>query len=143
MNESQTLQREEVRGVFVLGIIGTLLVLANFFAYVKITPESSLSVVVFYLVSFWGLYVFLTAIGVSEDFVKPEIAETCRWLAKGYFVLGISMTAVVVPYEFVAYYVIERLGLSSGITLVLNVLIPGVLVFIITAKMYRRSSSPM
>jgi hypothetical protein len=107
-DQNDKLLREEVRGVFVLGIIGTLLALGRGLD-VKVFFDVSLATLANGLVLYWGMYVVFMAIGVSDDIVKPRVSKFCNSLAKVYFVGGLAIL-MVIPIVVLAYYALPALG---------------------------------
>lgn len=121
-----SIEREEVRGLFVLGVIAALLTARGF-------PDFPLSQVLTFhtamngLVMYWGLYVFFMALGVSPDWIDQDIAKGCYDFAKYLFIAGIgvmcgTVVVVVLSYLFPTF-VSTRLGLA--IVWVLAVLVAG------------------
>jgi hypothetical protein len=106
---SDELLREEVRGIFVLGVIGTLLALGRGLD-VKVFLDISLADLTNGLVLFWGIYVVVMAVGVSDDVFKSSVAEFCRGFAKFYFLMGLA-TLMTVPVMDSAYYSLRALGI--------------------------------
>jgi hypothetical protein len=83
------LAREEVRGVFVIGILAILFSLrldSRFALY----PLKMLDVLVLY----WGLYVGLASLGVSSDLLGERVARSFYRVARASFKWGILLTGV-------------------------------------------------
>ena len=88
------LHKEEVRGLFVLGIIAALLAARSFldfkidFEVVQFTIQSLLS----FMIVGWGAYAFLMALGVSQDWIGKPLAKMCYALAWLSFIMGIGVS---------------------------------------------------
>jgi hypothetical protein len=133
---SRDLTREEVRGIFVLGIIGTLLVLMTSLGGIMFTQKSSLQVTVIGLLIYWSVYAFLMAIGVSDDIIDPRIAGFCKTAGSLFFVLGISVTIVFVPLVWIADWYIQPAGLPTWVNMVIG------LVFVSLVTILLRRNTP-
>jgi hypothetical protein len=94
------LEREEVRGIFALGVLGSLLGVWTALQHFQVSSHISLLTLALGLIIYWGLYVFLMAIGVSNDFINRSFADFCVRVAQAYFVVGISITVVLPPVAF-------------------------------------------
>jgi uncharacterized membrane protein len=133
--EKDELQREEVRGIFVIGVIATLLVLVTELPSVQIiTPELHLSNVFIGIIVMWGAYSFLMAVGMSRDIVRPTVAFGFRALAKLYFLFGITTTVVYPLFTILDYYYLSKTSLSESYITALAVAITLLLTFL----MWRR-----
>jgi len=104
-NEGLDLKREEVRGLFVLGIIGVLLGLRN------VVPWN---IPINYLLCYWGSYAFLMALGVSADIIEQPYSYAGMILAKKMFGLGMVM------FSAFAVYVIVDLALGHFVNATLS-----------------------
>jgi len=88
--------REELRALLVLGIIGTLLGVRDVLD-IKLGYGITFNSIVSALMMYWGAYVFLMAVGVSGDLLRPKVADTCATVAALCFILGIaSMIGMVI-----------------------------------------------
>lgn len=93
----QELRKEEVRGIFTIGVLSFLLGIK--FAYGESTfieifgRVITLSNVIYPLLVFWGFYVLLMCLALSEDFITTPklqfLPEFSKNLAQGMFYLGI------------------------------------------------------
>ena len=131
------LLREEVRGIFVLGVIGSLLALGRGLD-VKVFFDTSLGDLTSGLVAFWAIYVVLMAMGVSDDIVRPSISEICKKAAKLYFLVGLAVL-MTVPISIVAYGFLHDHGvlftLPNAIMYLIAIL---VVVILFTFGLYRK-----
>jgi hypothetical protein len=83
MSPQATSHHEEVRGLFVLGIIAVLIVLNT-------QPLPSVfRVLVDTLLGFWGGYAFLTVVGLSEDIFGKKISDA--FYLVGLYALGCAV----------------------------------------------------
>jgi hypothetical protein len=82
--------REEIRGLFVLGIIATLLAVRGQIAYSIKFPFATLdlAVILNWLILYWGIYAVLMAVAVSDDIYKKSIQAICAGLARVMFKSG-------------------------------------------------------
>jgi hypothetical protein len=133
------LLREEVRGIFVLGVIGSLLALGRGLD-VKVFFDTSLGDLTSGLIGFWAIYVVLMAMGVSDDIVRPSISEICKRAAKLYFLVGLAVL-MTVPISVVAYDFLHDHGvlftLPNAIMYLVAIL---VVVILLTFGLYRKGS---
>lgn len=99
------LTRHEVRGIFVLGVIGTLLTLWQLPNKLFIvSPRVTLHVIIALITGIWGLFVFFMAIAVSKDWICKRLVDVSYQIAKVLFQLGIGslfalLLAIVVSYS--------------------------------------------
>ena len=133
MSESND-KKTELRGVFVLGIIGSLLALGRF-ADVKILFGMSLAELTNGLILFWGIYVALMAVGVSDDIVRPTIAKYCTILANFYFLGGLALL-ITIPFLVGFYDLFQRFGVNELLTVPIVV----VLVLLFVLGLHRKGS---
>jgi hypothetical protein len=110
---------EELRAIFVLGVIGSLLTVEHILGAAQITSNISFRTVTLYLIIYWGLYVFLMAIGVSDDIVNPRITHACVKYAIVFFILGIAATLAVPAAILFDYFVTIPFKLPSTIDAVI------------------------
>jgi hypothetical protein len=118
------LRREEVRGIFAIGMIAVLFSVNQRFGSIRVdgVPVEFLT---FLLLFFWSLYVLLMAVGVSGDIFGAELADFCRDFghfmfmagATGFFMISISVPLfyfrdhhMTLPYDiglslFIAFFV--------------------------------------
>lgn len=104
-----SLTKEEIRAIFVLGIIGTLFTAAQLSpnyvmppAYMHFTFKS----ITYLLLVYWGTYLFFAVVGISDDWIRERIARACRAFSKFLFLGGIS---IIIGMVFLAI-----LGLSEN-----------------------------
>jgi hypothetical protein len=91
--DKEQLHREEVRGLFALGVIATILAYRHEFVAI-ISPGSPLGGLIVWVVAInWGLYAFLMTVGLSDDVFKPSISRNCFTLAKFAFWGGVADVA--------------------------------------------------
>jgi len=79
--------REEVRGIFVLGVIATILTARELLSYKLLGLP-----IQFYLTDLlygWGAYTFLMVMGVSSDWLGERIAKACYVSAWWVFVTSL------------------------------------------------------
>jgi hypothetical protein len=105
------LLKEEVRGLFVLGIIGSLLALGRMLD-VKIFDDVSLATLTSGLIGYWLVYVFLMAMGISDDIIRPGIARFCTGVARIFFLAGLAIL-MIVPILFGVFYLLRPIGVYA------------------------------
>jgi hypothetical protein len=89
--ESLRLRREEVRGVFVIGLLALLLTMKLDPSYVTMSESyRPLNLLILY----WGLYIGFVVVGVSSDYIDELVSRSSWELAGGFFFIGIGLTAV-------------------------------------------------
>jgi hypothetical protein len=112
--KERDLRREELRGIFAIGVIAALFTVNQLYGKIKIL-DAPIELLTGYLLSFWFLYIMLMAVGVSDDIFGPLICDIC--LAGGRFlfmagVIGSVLLLAVAPLFYfrdhgmtVPYYV--------------------------------------
>jgi len=114
------LQREETRGIFVLGVIATLWAVLNEPGLGVSTRLPLEAVAVLYIVMlYWGLYAFFMAIGVSSDILVIGVARWATWIGHSLFRFSLGATFAIAgivlidagPFGF-KIYLLHPLGLS-------------------------------
>jgi UDP-N-acetylmuramyl pentapeptide phosphotransferase/UDP-N-acetylglucosamine-1-phosphate transferase len=102
--------REEVRGVFVLGTIAAFLSAYTFLPKEVpfIAGVLGVKTILEVLVSYWGIYAVLTAIGVSDD-VMPTSRS---WKALCHFTLRLGRMMFVFGILFAAAFLIWSMSVS-------------------------------
>lgn len=136
---SDKLLKEEVRGIFVLGVIGTLLALGRGLDVI-VFSNVSLATLTNCLVLYWGIYVVLMAIGVSDDIVKPSITELCNTLAKVYFVGGLAVL-MALSIVTVALYFLSVRGVLITWPIAIVVIVAGVVMLcLFTLGLHKKGS---
>ena len=86
-------KREEIRGMFVIGVVATLWALLS-------QPSLGLSaklplevVAILYIVMlYWGLYAFFMAIGMSSDILNADLAQWAAWIGHSLFRFSVVAT---------------------------------------------------
>jgi FtsH-binding integral membrane protein len=107
------LVRHEVRGLLVLGVIGTLVALWQLpnFVFVE-SPRITLHITIAIITGVWGLFIFFMAIAVSEDWVWKRLVDASYQIAKALFLLGIGFLFALLVMIAVYY---SPLGASYAI----------------------------
>jgi len=135
-------RREEVRGLFVLGVIAVLIVLHSDSALWPVAR-----VLVDTLLVFWGAYAILTVVGLSEDVFGRRISRASS--LAGLYALG---CAVAYCLSFALLYLYTKMivslilflnppscstnGLPSPVALILCALLLAVVVGLITLGVF-------
>jgi hypothetical protein len=104
-------EREELRGLFVLGIIATLLTSREFLDFPILGVPTR--TILLSLILSWGAYAFFMVIAISGDWVKEPIVKVCYFLAYNLFVTGISATIAALLFVTVAVYVFPYIPLLA------------------------------
>lgn len=96
---SEWLKREEVRAVFAIGVVASVLSLPHIVVpiifWVPSVGSVNLDVVLRSTVGvFWGGYILAMAIGVSDDLMGDRPAAICKTVAYLFFKLGILLFAM-------------------------------------------------
>ena len=102
MNETK---KEEIRGLFVLGLLAVLTSVRVQYSKMPITiGQNSFDVVVFFdlTIVFWSFYAFFMVFGLSEDMLGKSIADACRDIATAF--LQFNFLALSVLGLLFAYY---------------------------------------
>jgi len=98
-------KNEEVRGLFVLGLLAVLTSVRIQFSKMDVTiGQSSFNVIVFFdlTIVFWSFYAFFMVFGLSEDMLGKSIAEVCRSAATAF--LQFNFVALSLLGLIIAYY---------------------------------------
>jgi hypothetical protein len=115
--------REELRALLVLGIIGTLLGVRDVLN-ANLGYGITLNLVANFLILYWGAYVFLMAIGISDDWVYPPICKVCAHAAQVFFGLGISVTTAVALYTLLVLLLLRFMNEYVSVIIALAVSVP-------------------
>lgn len=109
--------REEVRGIFVIGVIATFLGLVQFGPDIVFiaTPRVGLHDFELVFSSEWGLYVVFAAIAVSDDWVSPRLIPLCHGAAKMFFHLGVGLLLATFVIILVNYSFGTSVAIGAGI----------------------------
>lgn len=105
---------EELRALLVLGIIGTLLG-ARDVLNANLVYGLTINDVANWLILYWGAYVFLMAIGISDDWVYPPISKACKRLAQAFFCLGISVTSGLALFIVVLSALVKSMNATTSL----------------------------
>jgi hypothetical protein len=130
------LAREELRALLALGIIGTLLALRDVLD-INLGYDVTFGMIASGLMAFWGAYVFLTAIGVSDDFIRLRVADACAAMAAYCFVFGICATGGVVVFIVVVLVLVRFIGSEAAI--IIGTLAASFFTLIVAMKIAARS----
>jgi len=139
--DDNDLAREEVRAIFVLGVIGSLLAIENALRGTKLSPNLSLHTLSYLLTGYWGLYVLLMAIGVSPDLIRVDVSTTCRHFANLYFVYGIG---AIVSVPFVAAFdhcVTSPFGFPRGESIFIDGALAVIIASLVALKLKNRTDT--
>jgi hypothetical protein len=119
-------KKEEIRGLFVLGLLAVLTSVRVQYSKMNVTiGQSSFDVIVFFdlTIIFWSFYAFFMVFGLSEDMLGKSIAEVCRSAATAFLqfnFVALSLLGLIIAYY--AYptrlpYVLILLGLFALLAL--------------------------
>jgi hypothetical protein len=115
------LKREEIRGMFVLGVLAILLALVSQPSLGLLGKLPLEVVAILYVVMlYWGLYVFFMAIGLSSDILTVGLAQWAAWIAHSLFQFSVIASLAIGgialidagPFGF-KIFLIHPLGLSA------------------------------
>jgi hypothetical protein len=121
MADTVNFQREEVRGLFVIGIIASLLAVRDVLRLKVALPfgitldASVLNILLF----FWALYAFLMAIAVSDDIFAERIRAECFDLSRFSFLMGIFLVLWLLMLAVLAPLFVTIAGAELGQSLAL------------------------
>lgn len=133
--EFDPLAREELRALFVLGIIGTLLGVRDVLD-INLGYGITFSFVATLLMIYWGIYVFLMAIGISDDLVRLRVANTCATAAAVCFILGICSMIGMVLFTVVSLVLVQFI--DQSMTLIVASIVAVVSTIIAVTKIIAR-----
>lgn len=131
------LKREEIRGVFVIGLIATFLSIRPYIethvsSQILINPESIKLILLnltTFLIFFWGIYLFLIVISLSDDIILPVRIDGEPLISKEKFSV-IKKVAQIMFMGGIGIVVIYALLLSILIELYILILLVLVLVLL-------------
>ncbi len=138
MKENSQLVREEIRGIFVLGVLGTLLAIRDLFD-VTLFGGLHLRSLVAFLMAYWSAYVLLMALGVSDDWIPSSVARECTNGARIAFIAGIAFQVGIIPglmLDYVCEYLFPPLAVSPLLDAVVRV--AGIILTLIVSVMILR-----
>jgi hypothetical protein len=105
LSKSERLQQEEVRGVFVLGTIATIIALLQMH-WLDFPIPATVAKADFFaqiLLFFWGFYVFVMAIGVSGDVFPSGLADRAEAMGHFLFAGGILFSFMMLGFGFLTW----------------------------------------
>ena len=111
------LELEEVRGLFVLGVIAALLSVRGFTDF-PLLQDLTFRAAINVLIVYWGLYVFFMALAVSHDWINQRVAKRCHYLAKQLFIAGICSTCGAVVVMVLSYLFPTFVSTTLGLVIV-------------------------
>ena len=103
MAQERKYEREELRAILVLGIIGTLLGTKNF-TDVSLGFGIHVSFIVNGLLEYWGAYLFLEVMAISSEVIKERVRAYCEIAARLCFLYGLALTFGLTI--FVSFYLV-------------------------------------
>ncbi len=129
------LKREEIRGVFVIGLIAAFLSIRPFIPLDQDYAQIFVNVTNF-LIGFWVLYLFLIVISLSDDiklpskendeqWMKKESFSTTKAIAHLIFIIGILMSATYISLLFLVF----AIGVALIAALILAIIAPFILFY--------------
>ena len=89
-------EREEVRGIFVLGIIATLLSIAQVAPKLQLPFGVPFVDAMYWLIVYWGSYLVFAVIGISRDWIRQSVAEWSYEFSSITFVGGMGILVALV-----------------------------------------------
>lgn len=129
------LKREEIRGVFVIGLIAAFLSIRSIIPLDQDYAQVFVNVTNF-LIAFWVLYLFLIAISLSDDiklpskeneeqWMKKESFSTTKTIAHFIFIIGILMSTAYISLIFLVF----AIGVALIAALILAIIAPFILFY--------------
>jgi hypothetical protein len=126
-NFTPNIDREEVRGIFVVGIVAALITARSFLSFSLNFVVTTIKVqnLISWLIFGWGAYAVLMALGISEDWVGKTTAKACYALAWLSFVLGLGVTlSLIFVFSTVGFFFFElHTVLPDAVSVALSVLL--------------------
>jgi hypothetical protein len=134
MNESEEARdrREELRGIFTLGLLAVLvaiklqnktLMVTVGKTRVDIIPLINVTII------FWSLFAFFMILGLSRDVIGKTLAGVFRTLSKAFLLIYFGLTAIFGTVYFTSgyptrsFWVLLFLGFCIGYTFLLSLII--------------------
>jgi hypothetical protein len=106
---------EELRVLIVLGIIGVLFSAYQFWPGITLAYGwMTLGQLIKLLIIFWGGYLILLAMGISDDWIRPSVAKICYDTSITLFVSGMGLVTSMAILVFLTRYV------GSGLALIFS-----------------------
>ena len=146
------LKREEIRGVFVIGLIATFLSIRP---YIQIHESNQLLnsqelingiLLNFttFLIAFWGIYLFLILVSLADDIKLPskeneemlmtkENFSNIKTFAQFMFIMGLYMSFI---YGALIFFVL-LVGITFILALILAIILPFKLLYKLFLLLYR------
>lgn len=110
--------REQIRGIFAIGTVASIVALRDRVdpntAYFNVRIVSLIDLLLF----FWVAYIFLMALGVSEDIFGKRFSGLCVGLARFSFGIGIMLLLIILVPAFLAQAYNWLLSLPREVILV-------------------------
>jgi hypothetical protein len=134
------LQREQVRGLFVLGVIATLLGVRNEVDLMvkRGSIHAMISAGVSFLIFYWGLYAFLMSVAVSGDIFNKTTITISYTFAKAMFKIGIGGIAFSIIAGTI-FGLVSMLQLPLALTLLITAATFGFGTYILSKLLFQRS----
>jgi len=107
--------KDELRVVIVLGIIGVLFSASQLWPEVTFAYNMTLRQVLNLLILYWGGYLILLAIGISDDWVKTSVAKVCYESSIMLFMIGMGFVTAMALVAFLTPHVGGTLAFVFGI----------------------------
>jgi hypothetical protein len=119
MATKDELHREEARGIFVLGVIASLLAAKDSLGLALDLAHFTFSSFLVILILYWGAYTALMAVGISSDLFDEAFAARCETLARFMFVGGVwvlisAVLFVPLVYLFRTFFVDYAIAYSAS-----------------------------
>lgn len=149
---SDELKREEIRGVFVIGLIATFLSIRP---YIQIHESNQLLNsqelingillnITTFLTAFWGIYLFLILVSLADDIKLPSKDEKdmlmtkenffhIKTFAQLMFIMGLYMSFAYVALIFL----VLLLGITFFLALIVAIILPFKLLYKLLLVFYR------
>ncbi len=115
-------KNEEIRGLFVLGLLAVLTSVRVQYSKMEVTiGQSTFDVVPFFdlTILFWSFYAFFMVFGLSEDMLGRDLAKICRAMATAFLQFDfLALSLLGLLFGYYAYpsrfpYALGLLGLSA------------------------------
>lgn len=128
------LRREELRGIFAIGVIAAIFTADQLYGKVEIFG-ATIEQLTGYLLFFWFLYILFMAVGVSDDIFGSKTSELSRTLGRLFFMAGAGGSVVILITAPLFYFRDHGMTLQFQIGLLLM----AALMVYLTVRLVRES----
>jgi hypothetical protein len=107
--------REEIRGIFALGLLAVLTTVRIQCQNITIPIKGTQYIITpffDYLIILWSLYAFFMVLGISDDIIGKEACLALRKISRYYLNISFVILGILAVAFYYAIYPLQAIGLS-------------------------------